>query len=214
MVLGVYVDFDVWAGGVLEWVPKVRYVGCIRMLFSDVDLERLYYGDLLDMYAKTGGKGLNVQIYYCLPGHTLDNGITLLHGDDGIRDLCRIFKGLSVVPIYFEEKQGPLLALDTQGNILPLEEHIPSLPSVEIPQNDTASPESQILDFPEMPEVPHNSPDLPPMSEFPQNIPDLPPMSEFFQNIPEFPEMSEVPQNISNLPQMSEVPQNIPDLPQ
>ncbi|KAL0434500.1 UNVERIFIED_CONTAM: hypothetical protein Slati_2784300 [Sesamum latifolium] len=52
----------------------------------------------------------------------------MLNGDEGIRELLRDYKGLSVVPIYFEEKQGPLVVVDTQGNIISTEEQIPSLP--------------------------------------------------------------------------------------
>ncbi|KAK4437136.1 hypothetical protein Salat_0047500 [Sesamum alatum] len=127
MVLADYADFDVWVGGVIVWVPTIRYIGGIRVLFPDVDKERLYYGDLLEMYAKAGGKGLNVVIHYCLPGHTLDNGLKMLNGDEGIRELLRDFKGLSVIPLYFEEKQGPLLVVDTQGNIISTDEQIPRL---------------------------------------------------------------------------------------
>ncbi|KAK4392763.1 hypothetical protein Sango_2054100 [Sesamum angolense] len=57
MVLANYADFDVWVGGVIEWVPTVR----------------------------------------------------LLNGDDGIIELLRAYNGLDVIPLYFEEKQGPLL---------------------------------------------------------------------------------------------------------
>ncbi|KAK4435635.1 hypothetical protein Salat_0727000 [Sesamum alatum] len=95
MVLDDYADFDVWVGGVIEWVPKIRYVRGSRVWFPDVDKERIYYGDLIDMYVKAGGKGLNIVVYYCLPGMTLDNGIRLLNGDDGIRELIRAYKGLS-----------------------------------------------------------------------------------------------------------------------
>ncbi|KAK4411963.1 hypothetical protein Salat_2998900, partial [Sesamum alatum] len=127
MVLADYANFDVWVGGVIVWVPTIRYIGGIRVLFPDVDKERLYYGDLLEMYAKAGGKGLNVVIHYCLLGHTLDNGLKMLNGDEGIRELLRDFQGLSVIPIYFEEKQGPLLVVDTQGNIISTDEQIPRL---------------------------------------------------------------------------------------
>ncbi|KAK4419802.1 hypothetical protein Salat_2393100 [Sesamum alatum] len=98
MVLAYYVDFDVWVGGVIEWVPTIRYVGGIRVLLPNADKERLYYGHLLEMYAKARGKGLNTVIHYCLPGHTLDNGIKMLDGDEGIRELLRDYKGLSVPP--------------------------------------------------------------------------------------------------------------------
>ncbi|KAL0430340.1 UNVERIFIED_CONTAM: hypothetical protein Sradi_0660000 [Sesamum radiatum] len=128
MVVDDYADFYVWVGGVIEWTPTVRYVGGSKVWIPNVDRERIYYGDLLDMYVKAGGKGLNIVIYYCLPGQTMDNGIRMLNGDDGIRELLREYKGLSVIPIYFEEKQGPLLVIDTQGNILPIEDPTPSLP--------------------------------------------------------------------------------------
>ncbi|KAK4427275.1 hypothetical protein Salat_1496400 [Sesamum alatum] len=51
----------------------------------------------------------------------------MLNGDEGIRELLRDFKGLSVIPLYFEEKQGPLLVVDTQGNIISTDEQIPRL---------------------------------------------------------------------------------------
>ncbi|KAK4414428.1 hypothetical protein Salat_2855800 [Sesamum alatum] len=172
MVLGVYADFDVRAGGVIEWIPSVRYVGGIRMLFPGVDLERLYYGHLLEMYAKTGGKGLNIQIYYCLPGLSLDNGIKMLHDDDGIRKLYRTFRGKSVVPIYFEEKQGPLLVLDTPGNILEPGETIPSLPSIEIPEIEPAN-EPEIHET--EPDIPETEPDIPlTEADIPETEHDLP----------------------------------------
>ncbi|KAK4441037.1 hypothetical protein Salat_0438600 [Sesamum alatum] len=94
MVLPDYADFDVWIGGVLQWVPIIKYVGGIRMWFPNVDRERLYYGDIIDMYTKGGGKALNIAVYYCLPGLSLDNGIRPLNGDDGIRELLRAYRGL------------------------------------------------------------------------------------------------------------------------
>ncbi|KAK4418435.1 hypothetical protein Salat_2256300 [Sesamum alatum] len=88
------------------------------------------------MYTKGGGKALNIAVYYCLPGLSLDNGIRPLNGDDGIRELLRAYRGLEVIPIYIEEKQGPLLVIDTQGNILPTDEQIPSLPFHNQPETN------------------------------------------------------------------------------
>lgn len=45
------------------------------------------------MYTKAGDQGTNIAIYYILYGQTLDNGIKLLEGDGGIRDLLRNYKG-------------------------------------------------------------------------------------------------------------------------
>ncbi|KAL2251799.1 UNVERIFIED_CONTAM: hypothetical protein Sindi_2302200 [Sesamum indicum] len=103
MVLADYADYDVWVGGVVEWVPIISYVGGSRLGFSNVDKERLYYGNLLEMYAKPGGKGLNVVVYYCLPGHLLDNELRMLNEDEGIRELLRDYKGLNA------ESNAPIL---------------------------------------------------------------------------------------------------------
>ncbi|KAK4414905.1 hypothetical protein Salat_2597500 [Sesamum alatum] len=45
----------------------------------------------------------------------------------GIRDLIRDYKGLNVISIYIEEKRGPILAMDEQGNILQNDEQLPQL---------------------------------------------------------------------------------------
>ncbi|KAL0408082.1 UNVERIFIED_CONTAM: hypothetical protein Sradi_1742600 [Sesamum radiatum] len=157
MVLDDFADFDVWVGGVIEWVPRIRYVGGIRVWFPNVDRERLYYGDLLDMYVKAGGKGLNVVIYFCLPGHTLENGIRMLNGDEGIRELLLTFKGLSVIPIYFEEKQGPLLVVDSQGNVLSQDEQIPYLP-YNAPNTHDATNAPEIDEATNAPYIDENNP--------------------------------------------------------
>ncbi|KAK4417410.1 hypothetical protein Salat_2566600 [Sesamum alatum] len=85
------------------------------MMFPDVDIERIFYHDILDMYKEDGGKALNVIVYWSLPGMSLDNGIRILRGDEGIVELSRAYKNLPVIPIYIEENEGPLLVLDTQG---------------------------------------------------------------------------------------------------
>lgn len=81
MVLGDYADFYVWLGSVIERVPIIRYVGGIKVWYLDVDKERLFYDDWVEMYTKVGGQGTNIAIYYSLPQYTLDNGIKLLEGD-------------------------------------------------------------------------------------------------------------------------------------
>ncbi|KAL0402629.1 UNVERIFIED_CONTAM: hypothetical protein Slati_4292800 [Sesamum latifolium] len=157
MVLDDFADFDVWVGGVIEWVPRIRYVGGTRVWFPNVDREILYYGDLLDMYVKAGGKGLNVVIYFCLLGRTLENGIRMLNGDEGIRELLLTFKGLSVIPIYFEEKQGLLLVVDSQGNILSQDEQIPYLP-YNAPNTHDANNAPEIDEATNAPEIDENYP--------------------------------------------------------
>ncbi|KAL2230545.1 UNVERIFIED_CONTAM: hypothetical protein Sindi_1648900 [Sesamum indicum] len=54
MVLADYADFDIWLGGVIEWVPIIKHVGGCRVWFPNVDKERLYYGNLIEKYAKAG----------------------------------------------------------------------------------------------------------------------------------------------------------------
>ncbi|KAL0392824.1 UNVERIFIED_CONTAM: hypothetical protein Sradi_2505200 [Sesamum radiatum] len=131
MVLANYADFDVWVGGVIEWVPAVRYVGGIRVWVPKVVRERLYYGDIIDMYSQARGKGLNMVVYYCLTGVSLDNGIRLLNGDDGIIELLRAYKGLDVIPLYFEEKQGPLLTPENPHEPEQTDGNFPKNPPIE-----------------------------------------------------------------------------------
>ncbi|KAL0442234.1 UNVERIFIED_CONTAM: hypothetical protein Sradi_0162300 [Sesamum radiatum] len=76
-----------------------------------------------NMYTKAGGKGTNVCIYYSPPGQTLDNGIKLLEGDAGIRELLRDYKGLNVIHLYVVENSGPIIAVDALGNII--EDNVP-----------------------------------------------------------------------------------------
>ncbi|KAK4426260.1 hypothetical protein Salat_1394500 [Sesamum alatum] len=214
IVLDDYADFDVWVGGVIEWVPKIRYVGGSRVWFPDVDKEMIYYGDLIDMYVKAGGKGLNIVVYYYLSGMTLDNGIRLLNGDDGIRELIRAYKGLSVIPIYFEEKQSLLLVVNTQGNILPTEDPIPSLPYHEDFQpfnyfNDHADLNNDVVSEHSNTEIPvSNSPhntDMPPSNSLHNS--DIPySNSPHHSNIPPLnsPHNSEIPP--SNSAPNNEIP--------
>ncbi|KAK4438723.1 hypothetical protein Salat_0206900 [Sesamum alatum] len=123
-----YVTFDVWLGGVVQWVPTIRYVDGWRMMFPDVDIERIFYHVILDMYKEGGGKALNVIVYWSLPGMSSDNGIRILRGDEGIVELSKAYKNLPVISIYIEEKEGPLLVLDTQGNVITSQKKVPSLP--------------------------------------------------------------------------------------
>ncbi|KAL0446334.1 UNVERIFIED_CONTAM: hypothetical protein Slati_1761300 [Sesamum latifolium] len=53
--------------------------------------------------------------------------INILEGGEGIRELLRDYKGCNVISIYIEEKAGPLLSVDTTGNILNSEEVVPLL---------------------------------------------------------------------------------------
>ncbi|KAG8362692.1 hypothetical protein BUALT_BualtUnG0050300 [Buddleja alternifolia] len=94
MVLLDYADFYVWSGGSIEWLPTVKYFSGSKMLFPDVDKERFYYSDLVDMYSKAGNKCSTVNMYYCLPGHSLDHGIRILHVDKGVIELIRAYKGM------------------------------------------------------------------------------------------------------------------------
>ena len=84
MVLGDYADFFLWLGGVIEWVPTIRYVGGYTVFFPGVDKERLFYDNLITIYTKAGGKGSNVVIYYSFPQLTLQMSIKKLEGDEGI----------------------------------------------------------------------------------------------------------------------------------
>ncbi|KAK4413094.1 hypothetical protein Salat_2956600 [Sesamum alatum] len=151
-------------------------------------MERLYYEDLFDIYTQAGGKGNNIVVYYCLPGQSLDNGIRVLNGDDGIIELLRACRGLDVIPLYFEEKQGPSLVIDTQGNIIPTDDQIPSLPyhnepehTLETPFQLEYAPEiSHEIEFnpeqtPASPSCPEYDPEIPPETEFhPEQTPSIP----------------------------------------
>ncbi|KAK4422909.1 hypothetical protein Salat_1873500 [Sesamum alatum] len=97
-------------------------------MFPDVNIERIFYHDILDMYKEGGGKALNVIVCWSLPGMSLDSGIRILRGDEGIVELSRVYKNHHVIPIYIEEKEGPLLVLDTQGNVITSQEKVSSLP--------------------------------------------------------------------------------------
>ncbi|KAG8387639.1 hypothetical protein BUALT_Bualt02G0042300 [Buddleja alternifolia] len=123
------VDFFLWVGCVIEWLPKVRYFGGRRMVFQDIDKDRFFYNDLMDMYAKAGGTAYCVTMYYSTPGQTLDTGIRTLSGDRGVIDLIREYQGLNVIPIYIVDKADRILSMDSQGNVVPNVEHTPSLPS-------------------------------------------------------------------------------------
>ncbi|KAL0322234.1 UNVERIFIED_CONTAM: hypothetical protein Scaly_2519800 [Sesamum calycinum] len=48
-------------------------------------------------------------------GQTLDNGIKLLEGDAGIRELLRDYKGLNVIHFYVVENSGLIIAVDALG---------------------------------------------------------------------------------------------------
>ncbi|KAG8376562.1 hypothetical protein BUALT_Bualt09G0076300 [Buddleja alternifolia] len=98
------------SGGSIEWLPTVKYFGGSKMLFPDVDKERFYYSDLVDMY---------------------NNGIRILHGDKGVIDLIRAYKGMNVVHIYVEDVSSPLLVVDTQGNIISNSQPMFCLPPCE-----------------------------------------------------------------------------------
>ncbi|KAG8391485.1 hypothetical protein BUALT_Bualt01G0192600 [Buddleja alternifolia] len=132
MVLPDYVDFYVWVGGRIEWFPTVKYFGGSKMVFPNVDKEFFYLSDLMNMYVKSGGKCTFVAIYYCLPGHSLDNGIRLLDGDKGVIELIRAYNGKNIIPIYFEEIAAPLLIVDTQGAVINNDESLLALPPPEI----------------------------------------------------------------------------------
>ncbi|KAK4428414.1 hypothetical protein Salat_1141000 [Sesamum alatum] len=127
MVLGDYADFFVWVDGVIEWIPTVRYVGGHKVKYPGVDKERLFYDNLITMYVEAGSKGSNVVIYDALPGETLDMSLKILEGDNGIRQLLKDYKGCRVISIYFEEKAGPLLSVDRDGNILNVVDPVPQL---------------------------------------------------------------------------------------
>ncbi|KAK4438305.1 hypothetical protein Salat_0164800 [Sesamum alatum] len=144
MVLDDIGDFDVWVGRVIEWVPRVW--------FPNVDNERIYYGDLIDMYIKAGGKGLNIVVYYCLPELTLDNGIRLLNGDDGIRELIRAYKGLNFEPFHYFDDPTDLNSDVVSGPSnpeIPLSNfpHNTDIPSSNSPHNSDIPPSNS----------PHNS---------------------------------------------------------
>ncbi|KAL0415683.1 UNVERIFIED_CONTAM: hypothetical protein Slati_3400200 [Sesamum latifolium] len=60
--------------------------------------------------------------------------LKVLEGDNGITELLRDYKGCNVISLYFEEKAGPLLSVDVDGNILHNDDNVPQLeyiPQVE-----------------------------------------------------------------------------------
>ncbi|KAG8375936.1 hypothetical protein BUALT_Bualt09G0010800 [Buddleja alternifolia] len=61
------VSFDVWLGGVIEWLPTVRYFGGRRVKVPNVDLDKFFKSDMWDMYEKAGGKSAIINMYYRLP---------------------------------------------------------------------------------------------------------------------------------------------------
>ncbi|KAK4412723.1 hypothetical protein Salat_2919500 [Sesamum alatum] len=89
------------------------------------------------MYAKAGGKGTNVVIYYALPNETLDMSLRILEGDEGIRELLRDYRDCNVISLYFEDKAGPLLSVDIDGNILHNVDPVPQLEYITEMEADT-----------------------------------------------------------------------------
>ncbi|KAG8374676.1 hypothetical protein BUALT_Bualt10G0020700 [Buddleja alternifolia] len=119
-----YVDFDVWVGGVIKWIPRVRYFGGRRVLFSNENLDEFFHHDFARLYNKAGGKALNFRVYYCLEGKTLDKGIRECIGDASIRELQREYRGKRVIPIYIVDWMEPIVAIDAQGKELNVSEQI------------------------------------------------------------------------------------------
>ncbi|KAL0297765.1 UNVERIFIED_CONTAM: hypothetical protein Sradi_6828600 [Sesamum radiatum] len=155
MVLANYADFDVWVGGVIEWVPAVR----------------------------------------------------LLNGDDGIIELLRAYKGLDVIPLYFEEKQGPLLVIDTQDDW--------SVDTLEDPENDQIEPEN-----PSEPEIETENDQLEPEIATENDQQDLPITNELeyaYETHPELGQTSENPPGPSQTPENPHEPEqtdgNFPENP-
>ncbi|KAG8387957.1 hypothetical protein BUALT_Bualt02G0075200 [Buddleja alternifolia] len=121
------VSFDVWLGGVIEWLPTVRYFGGRRVKVPNVDLDKFFKSDIWDMYEKAGGKSAIIDMYYRLPGFSMDKGLRQLEGDSDCLEIYRQYKGKSVVPIYIEDVGGPLAALDAENNPINLEQPIPAI---------------------------------------------------------------------------------------
>ncbi|KAH6815261.1 hypothetical protein C2S51_020081 [Perilla frutescens var. frutescens] len=63
-------------------------------------------------------KDSNIEVYYCLPGHELDNGIRMLKGDTDLQLLVTIYKDLSVIHLSFVNNLVPLLSYDSECNII------------------------------------------------------------------------------------------------
>lgn len=113
-----YITFDLWVGGTLEWNPNIRYVGGCRKMISNVNLDQISFNDILNIYKEVDGKAANIEVYYCLPGHELDNGISLLKGDCDLQKIVTVYRGLPIIPMYFVDNLSSLWTFDNEGNIL------------------------------------------------------------------------------------------------
>ncbi|KAG8376039.1 hypothetical protein BUALT_Bualt09G0022200 [Buddleja alternifolia] len=79
------------------------------------------------MYEKIGGKSAIIDMYYRLPGLSMDKGLRKFEGDSDCLEIYRQYKGKSVVPIYIEDVRGPLAALDAENNPINLEQPISAI---------------------------------------------------------------------------------------
>ncbi|KAG8390915.1 hypothetical protein BUALT_Bualt01G0133200 [Buddleja alternifolia] len=129
-----YVDFDVWVGGVIEWIPRVRYFGGRRVLCPNENLDEIFHHDFAKIYNKAGGKALNFRVYYCLGRKTLDKGIWECTGDAGIRELQREYRGKRAIPIYIIDWIEPIVAIDPQGKEFNVSEQMPVIGYVADPE--------------------------------------------------------------------------------
>lgn len=119
-----YTTFDLWTCCVIEWIPKIRYVGGWRTILSDINIDEFFYDDIIAMYKRAGGKSSIIEVYYSLPGKSLDDEIHKLEWDNNIIELQNVYKGLPVISLYIEDKPSPYLNIDLENNELQIQEEM------------------------------------------------------------------------------------------
>ncbi|CAA0839685.1 Unknown protein, partial [Striga hermonthica] len=104
------------------------YFGGQRIAVQWDDVDKLSFFELMDIYKQAGGKSSVVDIYSHKPGKTLKTGkLMKIESDKDILKLVKKYEGIYVIPLYFEDLQGPVQKMDSDGNIIASQEEIPLL---------------------------------------------------------------------------------------
>lgn len=111
------IDVDVWYGGRFDLCPKLQYVGGSKYEIKHLNLDKLNFSVLYELYKLCGGNMLNVRFLFRLPGIVIEEGLVEIKIDADITLLYEHYRNKDKLILWIEETMGkPLQVLDEEGN--------------------------------------------------------------------------------------------------
>lgn len=117
---GDMISIKIHHGGSFSKEGQLCYVGGQVSIFRNCDSERMSYFCLVDMAKDVGFKGGD-ELFYAIPGYSLENGIDKLHDDHSLRKMLNFAKKGKSMEIYIKHlEQGvsatPIFGQDVEDN--------------------------------------------------------------------------------------------------